>query len=354
MNTKRYAVVYGRHKNITQAELALVWAHDIVMHRERAHFLCTYPERLDQLASTIKWWIVVPKNELTKYIDPWHIVWVSDKTTGVWTKKILDIKRFKEVEPQKTDKEIVAAQQEIHHLQGDQYVCIQGWQDIPRFTALDIEKPVRGMEVGMMPAKLTQMLINIGVGQHAKHTSERTLEGKHDTPITIYDPFCGFGTTCYIANSLWYKTIWSDITITPAKENLKRWKTTERYQELPITLFKHDSQEVVQKPFIEQVDLIVTEWWLWPVMHRRLQKADIQQRAESIITLWSNRLKASHQRIGNIPIVCSLPSYQIDGRETYVPQHIVHHAQSLWYTYTPVELYKRPRQLVARQIAMFA
>lgn len=56
-----------------------------------------------------------------------------------------------------------------------------------------------GMEVGMMPAKLAQLLVNIGIN---------TLRGKsstsvsHDGVYTVYDPFCGFGTTGFVANWL--------------------------------------------------------------------------------------------------------------------------------------------------------
>ena len=46
----------------------------------------------------------------------------------------------------------------------DVYALITGYQNIERFELIDIQKPVRGMEVGMMPAKLTQILVNIGVG----------------------------------------------------------------------------------------------------------------------------------------------------------------------------------------------
>jgi len=52
---------------------------------------------------------------------------------------------------------------------------------------IDFGKPAHGMEVGMMPAKLAQMLVNIGIA---------TLHAQSgDDVYTVYDPFCGFGTT---------------------------------------------------------------------------------------------------------------------------------------------------------------
>lgn len=41
---------------------------------------------------------------------------------------------------------------------------MKGRQDIDRSAIIDFEKPARGMQIGMMPAKLTQLLINIGLG----------------------------------------------------------------------------------------------------------------------------------------------------------------------------------------------
>ena len=52
------------------------------------------------------------------------------------------------------------------------------------------------MQIGMMPAKLTQILVNIAVAQ----LPASALQG--DDAPTVYDPFCGFGTTLFVANSL--------------------------------------------------------------------------------------------------------------------------------------------------------
>ncbi len=53
-------------------------------------------------------------------------------------------------------------------------------QDVDAYARRDITK-IRDMEIGMMPPKLVQILLNIASHQ--------------DTTKTIYDPFCGLGTT---------------------------------------------------------------------------------------------------------------------------------------------------------------
>jgi hypothetical protein len=41
---------------------------------------------------------------------------------------------------------------------------VTGYQDIARYSCIDFDKPVNSMQIGMMPAKLTQILVNIAVG----------------------------------------------------------------------------------------------------------------------------------------------------------------------------------------------
>jgi tRNA G10 N-methylase Trm11 len=68
------------------------------------------------------------------------------------------------------------------------------------FEAVDFEKPSAGMGIGMMPSKLALTMINIALAAH---------QSNHDIKVdyTIYDPFCGFGTTNFLANAHEHNTI---------------------------------------------------------------------------------------------------------------------------------------------------
>lgn len=68
-----------------------------------------------------------------------------------------------------------------------------GYQQISLYEAIDYDKPLKGMNVGMMPSKLAHVLINIALSQHTDNPIEKPV---------IYDPFCGFGTTNRLANAL--------------------------------------------------------------------------------------------------------------------------------------------------------
>ncbi|MEI7563585.1 MAG: hypothetical protein WCJ39_08380 [bacterium] len=65
------------------------------------------------------------------------------------------------------------------------------------YESIDFDKPGRSMHMGMMPAKLTHIMINLGLDYKTKkdptlpalETSGSTINYKLLT--TIYDPFVG-------------------------------------------------------------------------------------------------------------------------------------------------------------------
>ena len=61
---------------------------------------------------------------------------------------------------------------------GGKWALVLGYQNIRLYEVIDFEKPGRSMQMGMMPAKLTHTLLNIGLS-YLKEQDE-TL---------IYDPF---------------------------------------------------------------------------------------------------------------------------------------------------------------------
>ncbi|USN57262.1 MAG: hypothetical protein H6766_02100 [Candidatus Peribacteria bacterium] len=151
-----------------------------------------------------------------------------------WKKQYDWLKRVKIIEPIKTDLEVKTKGLEIICLPRDEYLIIDHYQNIPLYEAIDIHKPSSGMTVGMMPAKLTHLLLNIATN----HRNQ--LQTTHHEPPTIWDPFTGFGTTNMIANALRYNTIGSDLHITEAKRNIDRRSSQSFATEQKITLRKHD------------------------------------------------------------------------------------------------------------------
>jgi tRNA G10 N-methylase Trm11 len=89
------------------------------------------------------------------------------------------------------------------------------------------------MQVGMMPAKLAHIMLNMAL-----------TNTKSETPI-IRDPFCGTGTTMMLANHFGYDTVGSDIETKRSEKNMSR-RSTQPYAT------KHTSDVYTQdatKPF---------------------------------------------------------------------------------------------------------
>jgi hypothetical protein len=105
----------------------------------------------------------------------------------------MGIRRFKTVDFFHTDKEIKEKGKELINLGDGDYGIVEQYQDIGLYETIDFEKPGRSMHMGMMPAKLTHMMINIGLNELAKKQESSIFNTQ--SSISIYDPFVGSGTT---------------------------------------------------------------------------------------------------------------------------------------------------------------
>ena len=109
-----------------------------------------------------------------------------------------------------------------------------GYQQIRLYEVVDFEKPGRSMQMGMMPAKLTHLLLNIGL----------SLAGEKQ-PL-IYDPFVGSGTTGFLANYFGFNFLGSDLKLTFAEKNLPWWKESKWAQpNLTFEFFLHDATKAL-------------------------------------------------------------------------------------------------------------
>ncbi len=343
-----YFALFGKTPELSLAELEVL--HPTI-HAHKGAFVFfeakdINPEALSSLAGIIKRGRVVSENELGSILQGAPLIGVSSNWLGVRCKKTYGVKRFKILIPEKSDKEVKEGWIELIELSEDRIWIIEGRQNIDRFEAIDFEKPVRGMQVGMMPAKLTQMLINIGVAHSGKKAGDE---------VTIYDPFVGFGTTVWIANSLWYHAIGSDINIPPAKQNHKRWMTTPYAQpKKHITLFKHDVKEPFSEPVLKHVDAIVTEWRLGSVVNGQVARdtAQVKNNITQIVDLYSVFLKNTKEMFSNVPIVITIPVYLFLDRST-IEEQITGFARDLGYDVLPIgEIYSRKWQLVGRRVVV--
>ena len=347
-------VITGSLTKLAKHELQALWAtlewSSIIEWWFRATnaacLLCRWDAsvelRLSRMWTMIKWWVVYESvQELFDALWPSQatLIGTADQKLWVLCKREHWAKRFKEVKPLHTDREIVESGREIQPLQNWSVLLVTWYQQIDRYAAIEYDKPVRGMQVGMMPAALAQSLVSIAMGTHDEWT--------------VYDPFCGFWTTNFVANSNGFNTIGSDINPTPAKQNLSRWQEQQFATDKRITFFKHDVTEPFDKPYLKYVTGIATEGWLWPALKAwfarqmsRQQQSEIQDEITILYTAWIINHKNSP--CSSAPIVCTFP------QRTFIDEDMSRQwrrtCKEVWVQVEELELYKKKGQRVARRV----
>lgn len=337
-----YGVILGKNKHISLKELELIQPESLTVIGNVATFTTKQPEKIGELAGIIK------RGRLMKIssIGPAEIIGTNDGDLGKYLKKQGLTRRFKNVEESRSDDEVITKGKEYIVIgdtweEEDKVLMVEGYQNIGLYEAIDFEKPMNSMQIGMMPAKLAQMMINIGLAQ---------LKGEK-SQTTIYDPFVGLGTTAFLANAMGYDCIASDIDVTAMKQNVDRWNEQEfAHSDKRITVFKHDVFEAFKKPFLKNANLIVTEGWLGPIITDRSSEKEIFNAQDKIIKLYKAFLTNIMSFYDTITAVFTIP---IHTGPSYVKESIEERCQDNKVEYEFVtEVYKRTGQKVGRQIVI--
>lgn len=154
-------------------------------------------------------------------------------------------------------------------------------QDIPAYEVRDTARPARDAKVGMLPPKLAQTMLNIGVSAIPDAISH---------PV-ILDPFCGMGTILQEGWLRGYTMIGSDKEkrmIEATQTNLQ-W-LTQHYSTLSLNgmprSFVHDAQEFFPSDLDDKVDAVVTEPYLGTPLSKPLSEAEAQEFFSSLRELY--------------------------------------------------------------------
>ena len=130
------------------------------------------------------------------------------------------------------------------------------FQDVDAYAARDYGKSVRDMEVGMLPPKLAQMMINISGEAHG-----------------IYDPFAGLGTVLIeAAHGGYFALLGSDLSpamVEATRENLQAYMGSSRTRVEAFEIFEQDAAKIGGKKELAGwlADCaIVTEGYLGEIM----------------------------------------------------------------------------------------
>ena len=343
-----YFLIIGKNQEISLEELKNIKINNLHQTIKWLYIFELEDDNQIQKLNTL-WWIIKrgiikTKDEIKDEIKKRNIkiMWVKDKEIGIKLKKEIGIKRFKITKTNHTDKEIQEKWIEIIKIQ-DKLGIVYGYQNIKIYEKIDFEKPSRSMKMGMMPAKLTHIMINIWIW----------LIDNIDKDTTIYDPFVGSWTTWFLSNYLWYNFIWSDIDISHISENKKRWNRdkNEDKKNKQIEYFQQDITKQINKGLLTSKNIIiVSEWWLWPIVTEKTKPQDIINFKRQVSKLYLEFINNISKSLWNIPCVFTIPRY-ININEQ-IEESVLSEAKKLGRknSYAINEIYKREKQKVGRKI----
>ncbi len=230
-------------------------------------------------------------------------------------------------------------------------------QAFEEYSRRDWGRPQRDMDVGLLPPKLAQMMINLAGHAHNKH-------------LKIVDPFCGFGTILQEALLLGYTNTWgSDLNqemVTASKKNLA-WLTQQK--DLPLNLghiAACDARTLsrIHKP--SSINAIVTEPYLGPVRTKKSTFQNLLPVISSLSALYSGFLKEVHPLLKNNGVIVMVwPVWLSRGVQTFLPLYeklpaigyaaektVPHHGVSKHITARGTILIAREGQQVGRELIL--
>lgn len=223
-------------------------------------------------------------------------------------------------------------------------------QDIDSYAKRDFWK-TRDMQVGMLPPKLAQMMINIWWWK------------------SIYDPFCWLWTILLESIISWNNEVyWSDISedmIKSTKKNIDFIKDEFNTDLKTSEVIKLDAKDIANSPILNnnKIDSIVTEWYLWEIFWKHSIDIDkVKNQRLILANIYTSFFSWLKKVWFTWNIVISFPFWEIKWKYNYFEEiyDILNkycQTQNLlpnWTSFTPSKswslLYKRPNQTVWREI----
>ncbi len=221
-------------------------------------------------------------------------------------------------------------------------------QDINAYSKRDYGK-ARDMQVGMLPPKLSQIMINISGGSQ------------------VYDPFCGLGTilieSILMGNTSVFGSDISPENIEKTKQNLN-FARKEFQNNLKTSLTQVlDAKWISSSPFLKKSDVIVTEWYLGQVFHKHsVTQEKINIEKKNLLDIYTKFFAGLQKANYSWVIVICFPFWEMRGKYSYfnevydliqkycknlpiLPKH-----EEFKHTRSGSLLYKRPDQVVGREI----
>lgn len=230
---------------------------------------------------------------------------------------------------------------------GEQFLCskVLAVQNVESFATRDYEKPVRDMQVGMLPPKLALMMVNLS----------RNKEG--ELPNRIWDPFCGTGTVLVEAKRMGVECLGSDLNpkmVSASRRNLRHF-FAEFDEE---SVIRHD----VTKSFSHSIGehTIVTEGYLGDICRQPVSESEFYDLQRKIAPVYEGFFEnLPRQKVEKI--ILSFPFWKRKNGGYWYLQKLLEKAHSFGYTVRDFSEgtkrggleFMRNNQVVGREIFCF-
>lgn len=218
-----------------------------------------------------------------------------------------------------------------------------GIQDINEYSRRDYEKPCRDRKVGMLPPKLSQIMINLAMPEKK---------------AIIVDPFCGSGGLLMEAALMGYQATGSDISQDMIDCSIKNIQWFANNYSPNINPLVEAPADATQKTYPDKSYSIVTEGYLGDNFVIKPSASTVQKQLPSLEKLYVNFLKnLQSQPVKPKSVVLCMPFWLVDG--TTYQLKIIDEIVNLGYTIhefqsvkSPDLRYLREGQFTGRQIVV--
>lgn len=241
-------------------------------------------------------------------------------------------------------------------------LSVQNFEDYGR---RDYHRPARDMQVGMLPPKVAQEMINL---------AQLPLTSAGNLKHAIIDPFVGSGTVIQEALIMGHKGIGSDISakaIENAEKNLEWIKNRYKLPPGRFELFVADATQIADNLPRIDIDAVVTEATLGPVYATVPKPQEIERNFKELEGVYMGAFKALRKILGpGKRLVVALPAYRTASGYAYfpavdklisagydvvtpVPEIVIEKYPFLEVTKRKSIIYDRKDQFVSREIFIF-
>lgn len=224
-------------------------------------------------------------------------------------------------------------------------------QNIDAYSKRDYGKPFRDANVGMLPPKLAQILVNLA-------THGAMQGGKEQAVKTILDPFCGTGTLLMEAMLMGFPVVGCDSDarmVAGAQKNIE-WLTKNFPAAAGTThkVFQKNAAAIISQEVNAKSFSIATEPHLGPPLSDFPARAFLEKLMEDLGALYLAFFKNLAAWVpAGTPVVFIFPFWKNKNERTLLSGKIMGKIEALGFKKNLSLFYDRPDQVVGREIVQF-